>query len=454
MTKFQQEENSLVQKGKNFEIKIEKLLTDTNIKCKITGGPGDKGIDIKGMKKGVKFIIECKNWRTKNIDRNIINQIEGVFSRQSNGTIGIVAAPSMNRYTLGAKETARTSIYNVILVDVNNIVIELNEIINKYYITQIYYFYYCPTISAPSVSSPVVSPSSRVVSGVSGNSKSRGETGQGETSRRETGRGETDRGETGREEASREEASRGETSREEASRGEPKPSRGEPTGLLCGPGDKGIDIKGMKKGVKFIIECKNWRTKNIDRNIINQIEGVFSRQSNGTIGIVAAPSMNRYTLGAKETARTSIYNVILVDVNNIVIELNEIINKYYITQIYYFYYCPTISAPSVSSPVVSPSSRVVSGVSGNSKSRGETGQGETSRRETGRGETDRGETGREEASREEASRGETSREEASRGEPKPSRGEPSRGEKTRPLNIRVAQILNNLGFGTPKCTNY
>ncbi|RHZ82625.1 hypothetical protein Glove_106g78 [Diversispora epigaea] len=113
-------------------------------------GPGDKGIDIKGMKKGVKFIIECKNWRTKNI--------EGVLSRQLNGTIEIVAAPSMNRYTPGAKETARTSIYNVILVD--------------RYITQIYYFYYCPTISAPSVSPPVVSPSSRVVSGVSGDSKS------------------------------------------------------------------------------------------------------------------------------------------------------------------------------------------------------------------------------------------------------------------------------------------
>ncbi|RHZ80644.1 hypothetical protein Glove_134g114 [Diversispora epigaea] len=89
MTKFQQE-----------EIKIEKLLTDANIKCEITGGPGDKGIDIKGMKKGVKFIIECKNWRTKNI--------EGVLSQQSNGTIGIVTAPSMNRYTPGAKETART----------------------------------------------------------------------------------------------------------------------------------------------------------------------------------------------------------------------------------------------------------------------------------------------------------------------------------------------------------
>ncbi|RHZ88911.1 hypothetical protein Glove_20g7 [Diversispora epigaea] len=108
MTKFQQEENSPVQKGKNFEMKIEKLLTDANIKCEITGGPGDKGIDIKGMKKGVKFIIEY---------RSIINQIEGILSRQSNGTIGIVAAPSMNRYTPGAKETARTSIYNVILVD-------------------------------------------------------------------------------------------------------------------------------------------------------------------------------------------------------------------------------------------------------------------------------------------------------------------------------------------------
>ncbi|RHZ90066.1 hypothetical protein Glove_8g67 [Diversispora epigaea] len=107
MTKFQQEENSPVQKNKNFEMKIEKLLTDANIKCEKTGGLGDKGIDIKGMKKGVKFIIECKNWRTKNIDRSIINQIEGVLSRQSNGTI------------------------------------------------------------VPSISPPVVSPSSRVVSGVS-----------------------------------------------------------------------------------------------------------------------------------------------------------------------------------------------------------------------------------------------------------------------------------------------
>ncbi|RHZ51700.1 hypothetical protein Glove_475g19 [Diversispora epigaea] len=77
MTKFQQEENSPVQKGKNFEIKIEKLLTDANIKCEITGRPSDKGIDIKGMKKGLKFIIECKNWRTKNIDYSIINLVVG-----------------------------------------------------------------------------------------------------------------------------------------------------------------------------------------------------------------------------------------------------------------------------------------------------------------------------------------------------------------------------------------
>ncbi|RHZ52299.1 hypothetical protein Glove_462g25 [Diversispora epigaea] len=187
------------------------------------------------------------------------------------------------------------------------------------------------------------------------------------------------------------------------------------------------------------------------RSIINQIEGVLSRQSNGTIGIVAAPSMNRYTPGAKKTARTSIYNVILVDVNNIVIELNEIINKRYITQIYYFYYCPTISAPSVSPPIVSPSSRVVSGVSEDSKSRGETGRGETgreeasreeaSRGETSREEASRGETGREEASREEASRGETSREEASRGEPEPSRGEPSRGEPSRGERTRPPEVL-------------
>ncbi|RHZ77823.1 hypothetical protein Glove_172g14 [Diversispora epigaea] len=151
MTKFQQEENSSVQKGKNFEIKIEKLLIDANIKCEITGGPSDKEINIKGMKKGVKFIIECKNWRTKNIDCSIINQIERVLSRQSNGTIGIIATSSINKYTPGVKEIARTSIYNVILVD--------------HYITQIYYFYYCPIISAPSVLSPVVSPSSRVVLG-------------------------------------------------------------------------------------------------------------------------------------------------------------------------------------------------------------------------------------------------------------------------------------------------
>lgn len=44
----------------------------------------------------------------------------------------------MNKYTPGAKETARTSIYNVILVDVNNIVIELNEIINKVYKKKIF----------------------------------------------------------------------------------------------------------------------------------------------------------------------------------------------------------------------------------------------------------------------------------------------------------------------------
>ncbi|RHZ48723.1 hypothetical protein Glove_543g112 [Diversispora epigaea] len=50
MTKFQQEENFPVQKGKNFEIKIKKLLTDANIKCEITV--------VKNRKHSVAFVFD------------------------------------------------------------------------------------------------------------------------------------------------------------------------------------------------------------------------------------------------------------------------------------------------------------------------------------------------------------------------------------------------------------
>lgn len=58
--------------------------------------------------------------------------MKGALDREPCGTIGIVTAPSMNKYGPTAYEAVKYSRnYDVVLTDEKNIIIELNKMVNK-----------------------------------------------------------------------------------------------------------------------------------------------------------------------------------------------------------------------------------------------------------------------------------------------------------------------------------
>ncbi|KAF0412268.1 hypothetical protein F8M41_007945 [Gigaspora margarita] len=46
--------------------------------------PGDKGRDIIGEFSGFTFVIQCKAWYKKNIDRSHVDELETVIRRGNN----------------------------------------------------------------------------------------------------------------------------------------------------------------------------------------------------------------------------------------------------------------------------------------------------------------------------------------------------------------------------------
>ncbi|CAI2179646.1 2858_t:CDS:10 [Funneliformis geosporum] len=99
---------SAVVRGRTFELEIVVKLRKVGIECMHTGGRGDGGIDIRGRIAGIPYVIQCKNWRRK-IYPDTIRSLEGVLTRQPNGTIGVVVAPLKGKFTSGVIETSRTS---------------------------------------------------------------------------------------------------------------------------------------------------------------------------------------------------------------------------------------------------------------------------------------------------------------------------------------------------------
>ncbi|CAJ0908356.1 5480_t:CDS:2, partial [Entrophospora sp. SA101] len=81
-----------------LELEVLNKLRDAGIECEHIGGPGDMGIDIKGVACSIPFVVQCKNWRKK---------IEAGF------------APS-------AWTAANTSIFDIVLTDVANIIEDLS----------------------------------------------------------------------------------------------------------------------------------------------------------------------------------------------------------------------------------------------------------------------------------------------------------------------------------------
>ncbi|CAI2196195.1 6043_t:CDS:1, partial [Funneliformis geosporum] len=58
----------------------------------------------------------------------IVREMDGVLTRQKKGTVGVIEAPNVNRFTRGMEETANTSIFKIILTDIGNFINRLKEV--------------------------------------------------------------------------------------------------------------------------------------------------------------------------------------------------------------------------------------------------------------------------------------------------------------------------------------
>ncbi|CAI2180165.1 13277_t:CDS:2 [Funneliformis geosporum] len=109
-----------------FNVNVTSLVLDDDdamiliIIYQLSRGPGDKGIDIKGVILGIPFVIQC---------RPVINELEGILIRQRRDTIGVVVGHSRNNFTPSAIETAKTSIYDIILTDKTNLCKDLLDVV-------------------------------------------------------------------------------------------------------------------------------------------------------------------------------------------------------------------------------------------------------------------------------------------------------------------------------------
>ncbi|CAG8793873.1 716_t:CDS:2, partial [Racocetra persica] len=81
-------------------------------------GPNDGGVDIICDIRGIKLIIQCKNW-TNSIGPAIVRELKGVVGEEP-GSIGILVAPFMD-FTDEAIKSARTSRFPIIFTDVSHL---------------------------------------------------------------------------------------------------------------------------------------------------------------------------------------------------------------------------------------------------------------------------------------------------------------------------------------------
>jgi hypothetical protein len=66
------------------------------------------------------------------LDPSVVRDLEGVLSRCPIDTIGVVVVPFGSGFSLGAIKRARTSNYNIILTDENNLCLDINLFLNNY----------------------------------------------------------------------------------------------------------------------------------------------------------------------------------------------------------------------------------------------------------------------------------------------------------------------------------
>ncbi|CAG8710932.1 2934_t:CDS:2, partial [Funneliformis mosseae] len=100
--------------------------------------PGDGGIDIFGGLGGNTIVIQCKAHKQKiGNGVKIVRELEGVLTRYHKDTIGVIVAPSKNKFTTRSEERAETSGYNVILTDKTNICSDLIKYIDSQKVIEI-----------------------------------------------------------------------------------------------------------------------------------------------------------------------------------------------------------------------------------------------------------------------------------------------------------------------------
>ena len=79
----------------------------------------------------IPFVVQCKCYEYRKIGPEVIQQLEGVLSQKSRNTIGILVIPNKDNYTNMVKYRVKKSIYNLLLTDRDNIIIDLLKFVNN-----------------------------------------------------------------------------------------------------------------------------------------------------------------------------------------------------------------------------------------------------------------------------------------------------------------------------------
>ncbi|GES90221.1 hypothetical protein RCL_jg13343.t1 [Rhizophagus clarus] len=80
---------------------------------------------------GYTLIVQCKN-HNGSIEPNVVRELEGVLTRfDENTTIGILAAPSKEKFTVNTINRAESSKYNIILTDKSYVYLDLIRFVNS-----------------------------------------------------------------------------------------------------------------------------------------------------------------------------------------------------------------------------------------------------------------------------------------------------------------------------------
>ena len=106
-----------------------------------------------------------------------------------------------------------------------------------------------------------------------------------------------------------------------------------PLYFFCRPsiGDGGMDLTGSYKKRQLVVQCKNY-SASIGLHNIYVFEGVLSRYAKETtFGVFVVSKKNGYTKDAIERAKTSQFEILLTNSDDLITDINKFTFKYQIT---------------------------------------------------------------------------------------------------------------------------